>query len=613
MLSVFAVLVVAIIAVSGVLIFSGKPSGAEQADETLGSSAQNAEQEDRTPLVSGDCSRADWVLYDNGELIFTPRNATEAANHTGMIAAYDEGEARPWGDYAGFIKSLRIEEGISSIGANAFAGLHKLETVTLPDSMLSVSAGAFSDTPSLREVTLGPNVVPVDYPFGMSAELTIRGYENTAAEDAARTAGQNFEQIGTCQWDAQGQCGDALYWYYHEGSGLLRIDGDNDMWDFRTKAKTDSDHEPAPWTQYASSIRILSIGNGVRSIGEYAFVNMRNLNSAYLGSGLTSIGKGAFVNCGMASLTLPEGVTELAAYSVRDCYALRSICLPESLTTLERDTFYMCSTLEKLYVGTNTQVQPQTVLGTIDAPCVVGARGSDAERFAEEVGYRFAVGLAGQEADTEGQCGDTVYWAIFGDDLVLYGTGETWLFNIGDNETWALRDHPSDQVYSGKPGFGQLRNSFAHVRILPGVTRLQCRLFSGLTIESVDLGEIEYAADVFANCRGLKEVTLPQTMTQIGANLFYECSDLEKVTILGGSDCVEENVFYGCENLREVWFSGEEHITGDLGLRTDMEEKPLTFHVLHGSEAYTYAAKNGIRYQLITDRNPLTTGEGDGA
>ena len=79
----------------------------------------------------------------------------------------------------------------------------------------------------------------------------------------------------------------------------------------------------APW---GTDITKVTIGNGVTSIGNYAFIGCENVASVTIGSGVTSIGIGAINHCDqMTSVTLPASVTTIAYAAFENCQKLETI------------------------------------------------------------------------------------------------------------------------------------------------------------------------------------------------------------------------------------------------------------------------------------------------
>ena len=64
----------------------------------------------------------------------------------------------PWYDYYGLCKEIIIEEGITSIGVQAFSGLFNVESVEIPDSVTTIKYGAFSGDSALEHITIPKNV-----------------------------------------------------------------------------------------------------------------------------------------------------------------------------------------------------------------------------------------------------------------------------------------------------------------------------------------------------------------------------------------------------------------------------------------------------------------------
>ena len=118
----------------------------------------------------------------------------------------------------------------------------------------------------------------------------------------------------------------------------------------------------------AEGLERVVIPEGVKSIGENAFYNLNTLESAVLpdsliemgmyafagcaalfdiefGSGLSVIPVGAFGGCAIASLTLPETVTDIYYDAFRGCRKLTSVTLPDSVTYLGSSVFAECEAL----------------------------------------------------------------------------------------------------------------------------------------------------------------------------------------------------------------------------------------------------------------------------
>ena len=73
------------------------------------------------------------------------------------------------------------------------------------------------------------------------------------------------------------------------------------------------------------------------------------------------------------------------------------------------------------------------------------------------------------------------------------------------------------------------------------------------------------ASGAFEDCSGIREVIIPESVTEINNSAFYECTGLEKVILPESLTAIWEKAFRYCRSLREiiippnVW-----HITDDV-------------------------------------------------
>ena len=104
-------------------------------------------------LTSGSCGTAAAWSFDRetGELTISG---------TGSTQDYRSLEARPWYGlgYAGKIKEITVEEGITRIGQTSFYQINSVEKLTLPDSLTEIGETAFLQCHGIRELNLPENL-----------------------------------------------------------------------------------------------------------------------------------------------------------------------------------------------------------------------------------------------------------------------------------------------------------------------------------------------------------------------------------------------------------------------------------------------------------------------
>ena len=102
---------------------------------------------------------------------------------------------------------------------------------------------------------------------------------------------------------------------------------------------------------YQNAITKIEFGDGVTSIGKYAFYYCYSLTSLTIPDGVTSIEANTFNSCcSLTSLTIPDGVTSIGANTFSSCYSLTSLTIPDSVTSIGASAFYYCDSLTSLTI-----------------------------------------------------------------------------------------------------------------------------------------------------------------------------------------------------------------------------------------------------------------------
>ena len=260
-------------------------------------------------LDSGTCgdngSNVTWKLTEDGILTISGTGA--------MIDYGDDKSYRktPWRDY--FIESVRIDEGVTSIGGWAFKNC-VLTSVMIPDSVTSIACGAFSGCRSLASVTIPEGVTSIDgYAFSECRSLA----SVTIPEGVTSIDGYAFSGC----------------------SGLTSVTIPNSVTSIGEDAFSGCD-----------SLTSVTIPDSVTSIGDFAFRGCSGLTSVTIPSSVTSIGGGAFSGCtSLTSVAIPSSVTEIGGSAFSGCTGLTSVTIPDSVTSIDGYAFSGCSGLTDVY------------------------------------------------------------------------------------------------------------------------------------------------------------------------------------------------------------------------------------------------------------------------
>ena len=150
-----------------------------------------------------------------------------------------------------------------------------------------------------------------------------------------------------------GPCGDNLTWSLNTQDSTLTITGSGEMTNWH------GDPDFAPWYDYKSYIKYVSLPDGVTSIGDWAFRDCSGLTSIEIPNSVTGIGSDAFDGCsGLTSVTIGNRVTSIGNTAFSYCTGLTSVTIPNSVTGIGDKAFKDCTGLTFV---TNYAATPQSI------------------------------------------------------------------------------------------------------------------------------------------------------------------------------------------------------------------------------------------------------------
>ena len=188
-----------------------------------------------------------------------------------------------------------ITDGTVSISPEAFEGA-QITSVSIPASVTSIGDNAFYDCPNLTSVIVFATTPPAlggSVFEGNAGNRKIYVPEGTEGDYWAAAGWDNAGYITVMpieESEESGDCGNNVTWKLTAipNNYILTISGTGDMGDM--------DSNPL-WENYKSDITTVVIGDGVTSIGDYAFYDCTSLTTVSIPASVTSIGDYAFYNC----------------------------------------------------------------------------------------------------------------------------------------------------------------------------------------------------------------------------------------------------------------------------------------------------------------------------
>lgn len=164
------------------------------------------------------------------------------------------------------------------------------------------------------------------------------------------------------------------------------------------------------------------IPSSVTTVGRDAFEECENLKSIILPERLTSIEESAFSSSGIKTIEIPAGVTTISR-SVFNSSLIESIVLPNNIVKIDEMAFRNCKNLKKIFIQ-NPQCEIDDSFGTICSNLafenayrqfdgiIYGYENSTAHAYAQKYEYPFSAFIYG-DANSDGKltAGDAAFIA----------------------------------------------------------------------------------------------------------------------------------------------------------------------------------------------------------
>lgn len=224
------------------------------------------------------------------------------------------------------LMEIVLPEGLKTIGKDAFGMNMELQKIEIPASVTDIERGAFYGCTNLSSVTFKGN------------NTFVHGGAFGSLMYGESFAGFLSELYN--EWLYDDNSSDFFVWQ----NQLLAYKGES-----KTPVIPDSVKAIAGKAFVGSEITGVTIPQGVKEIGQYAFYETGTLESVVIPSSVEVIDNNGFCDCpALKSVTFNKGLKRINDSAFSDCEALTSINLPDGLTVLEDCAFNNCENLEKI-------------------------------------------------------------------------------------------------------------------------------------------------------------------------------------------------------------------------------------------------------------------------
>lgn len=455
-------------------------------------------------IDSGTCGEdLTWTLRDDGVLTISGQGemtGDDSPNSAGSWRA-------PWYAYKARINTIVVEEGVTSIGEEAFFYYYEnVTTVSLPDTLVSIEDHAFYHCTGLTEI-----IIPD----------SVRHIGNTA--------------FGHCD-------------------ALTAVDIPGSVTDLEKYAFYSCD-----------SLVSVRMTDSIGALEGCVFNDCNALRSIVIPEGITAVGDCVFGTCDLLeTVILPDTVATLGDFLFSYCKNLKTITIPASVTSIDAYTFECCDSLEQVvFLGDAPVLGAQLFHET--ATTVYYPAGNPTWTADVMHSYGGSVTWVPYDGTVEiasGWSGDT-RWTLTHDGVLTFrGSGRMKNYDWDGGQPWAAYADliTGVVVEAGVTAVGS--GAFMDLSRLEQVTLPESGLetigeaaFYGCdALRQIRIPEGVYTiwAYTFKNCASLEAVELPETLIKIDQGAFENCTALERVRLPGDTGIIGAWSFKGCTALREA-------------------------------------------------------------
>lgn len=448
--------------------------------------------------------------------------------------------------------------------------------------------------------------------------------------------------------ELSGTCGDNLTWTLDTSTGELVISGTGDMYDwsseisvpwhsYNSNVKTviikDGVLSVGNWAfgyyeklakvvisdSVASigsdsfrdcySLADLTIGNGVKSIGDYAFCNCTSLTEIVIPNSVTNIGENAFWCCNsLISVTIPYSVTSIGVGAFNNCRSLESIKVDEANTVYSSDGDGILFNYERTELIQYPTGKPGIAYTIPDGVITIVDYAFNSCKNLTSVTISNSVESIGESAFsycdklTSATIGNGVItvgrYAFSNCDnlaIVTIGNGVTTIGRRAFEYCGSLTDITvSDNISSiGIDAFydtGYYNNSDNWENDVLYIGKYLIDVKESINVDfAIKEGTKTIAERALEYCTNLKNVTIPDSITNIGWCAFYSCDSITNVYYKGTQEQFGKiTIDSGNEDLTNatIHFLGHEHSCSTAVTQPTCTERGYTTYKCECGDSY---------------------------
>ncbi|MBO4690615.1 MAG: leucine-rich repeat domain-containing protein [Paludibacteraceae bacterium] len=503
---------------------------------------------------------------------------------TGEIVSY----VGWWGNYKNDIRSIVINQGITSLSTRIFQDYELLQTVSLPEGLERIGSYAFSGCRALSSCNLPSTVRKIGnsafYACALTSVVIPEGVDTLLSTFNQDTTLRYVSLPSTIKYIDQNAFRNNRIETVVLAEGIKTIPADMFSRDRLKTINIPSSFTSIPRSCFyrCTALTNVTIAAGLDSINAYAFSGCTSLKSIVLPAGLKYIGKEAFYGAGLTDISIPSTVTKIDTSAFCGA-ALLSATIGDAAVDIQKYAFYSCKKLKTLTIGSGVKSIEDQAFQDCDALETVTFTGPSAENcvWGGEVFFScdslksitIPEGVVSLGEQVLGYCKALEYISV---PSTITSYGRNILMDCNSLATIHLAEGLQSfprEIFSGKWGslttmnipasfgsisdgyFGSAFDKLENVTIAEGLDSIGTGVFLGCgALKNIVLPEgLKYIGAQAFSSSALTSVTIPSSLISMGQSAFEECASLVQVTIPDGAQFdIPSKAFYKCKSLSQL-------------------------------------------------------------
>lgn len=282
--------------------------------------------------------------------------------------------------------------------------------------------------------------------------------------------------------------------------------------------------------------------------------------------------------CRLKSIYLPEGLTTIADYAFYECKELEKVSLPETLESIGGDAFFRCNKLETITIPNGVKVVNQGAFAECESLVEISLPDS-VETIGDRVFHScsnltevklpnsmttipmlFFYNCAKLESieipNSVESIGGNAFTKCASLKSIELPANLKSIYAYAFDECSALESVSFPPALELLDGYA-FKNcvSLVSVELPDSITAVGAVFYgcSQLADFNIPRGMKDIPDLMFAGCIGPDELIIPDSIGRIGSSVFQGCTGIKRVTIGSGVYKIYAGAFYECANLAELY------------------------------------------------------------